>query len=77
MANTQPTEQTDLRLKIKEAEICYSMGMIGDALSVYEQILSAAKAQDNHIHETILEKIGQLKKEMADREEAESQGMSP
>jgi tetratricopeptide (TPR) repeat protein len=76
MANPQAAEQSNLKIKIKEAETCYSMGMIKDALTVYEQILPDAEAQDNHIHETIREKIGQLKKELVDREEADSQGLS-
>jgi type II secretory ATPase GspE/PulE/Tfp pilus assembly ATPase PilB-like protein len=76
MANTQATEQIDLDVKIREAEICYSMGMIRDALRVYEQILPDAEAQNNHIHETIREKIGQLKKELADQEKSECQGLS-
>jgi type II secretory ATPase GspE/PulE/Tfp pilus assembly ATPase PilB-like protein len=76
MANTQATEQIDLDVKIREAEACHSMGMIRDALRVYEQILPDAEAQDNHIRDTIQVKIGQLKKELADQEESESKGLS-
>ena len=76
MANTQAMGQADLKLKMKEAETCYSMGMMKDALSVYEQILSGSKIQDNQINETIRHKISQLKKELAEQEAAENQGMS-
>ena len=76
MANTQAMGQTELKLKIKEAETCYSMGMIKDALNVYEEILSGPKLKDNQINETIRQKISQLRKEGADQEEAESHGMS-
>jgi type II secretory ATPase GspE/PulE/Tfp pilus assembly ATPase PilB-like protein len=76
MANTQAMGQADLKLKMKEAETCYSMGMMKDALSVYEQILSGSKIQDNQINETIRQKISQLKKELVEQEAAENQGMS-
>jgi len=76
MANTQAMGQTELKLKIKEAETCYSMGMVKDALNVYEEILSGPKLKDNQINETIRQKISQLRKEVADQEEAESHGMS-
>ena len=61
MANTQATEQVDLDVKIREAEACHTMGMIRDALRVYEQILPDAEAQNSQIRETIQVKIEQLK----------------
>jgi type II secretory ATPase GspE/PulE/Tfp pilus assembly ATPase PilB-like protein len=76
MANTQTMEQGELKIKIKEAETCYSMGLIEEALSAYERILSDTAGQEKQIHPTIRHKISQLKKEMADQKAVESQGIS-
>jgi len=76
MGNTQAVEPQDVKLKIREAEVCYSMGMIQDALGVYEQIISGPPIKDNQLQETIQQKIGQLKKEVADQEESENRGVT-
>jgi type II secretory ATPase GspE/PulE/Tfp pilus assembly ATPase PilB-like protein len=63
-------------MKIKEAETCHSMGMIQEALQVYEQILAGISDKDGQSRETIHGKITQLKREIEDREQAESQGFT-
>jgi type II secretory ATPase GspE/PulE/Tfp pilus assembly ATPase PilB-like protein len=76
MGNAQPTGAVDIKIKIKEAETCYAMGMIEDALRVYEQVLPAAAIKDNGSHDVIRQKITQLRKEVTDREKAENRGVS-
>ena len=76
MNDIQPVGQTEIEIKIKEADTCYSMGMMREALQVYEQILADLSENDGPIRETIGIKINQVKKEMEDQEGAESQGIS-
>ena len=61
MGNTQTLAPEELRLRIKEAETCYSMGMIQDAIGVYEKIdthSSAGIALDlGYLYKTPLQDI--------------------
>lgn len=76
MSKAQTAEPNDIKTKIKEAEACHSMGMIDEALTLYEQILSLFPDQDDLDMETFRKKIGELRKERETRETAESQGLS-
>ncbi len=72
----QPMVQSEIELRIKEAETCYSMGMMAEAVTIYEQILVGLKGQDGQIRDTVRSKINQLKKEIEDQEEADSKGFT-
>ena len=76
MGNTQALAPEVLRLKIKEAETCYSMGMLQDAIGVYEKILKGPPIKDNQLQQSIQQKIGQLKKEIVDQEKVDSKGVT-
>ena len=76
MNDIQPIGQSEIDIKIKEAETCYSMGMMRDALQIYERILAGLPDEDGQIQKTIGLKVTQLKKEIEDQEEADSQGFS-
>ena len=76
MNDIQPTGQSEIEMKIKEADTCHSMGMMQEALQICEQILADLSENDGPIRETIGIKITQLKKEMEDRQGAECQGIS-
>ena len=76
MNDIQPIGQTEIEMKIKEADTCHSMGMMHEALQVYEQTLSELPEDDAPIRETIGNKISLLKKEMEDQQDTESQGIS-
>ena len=39
----------DIETKIKEAETCHSMGMMAEALQVYEQVLSNLPARTSRL----------------------------
>jgi type II secretory ATPase GspE/PulE/Tfp pilus assembly ATPase PilB-like protein len=77
MSKAQPVEQPDIKLKIKEAETCHSMGMIDEALTLYEQVLSLSSDQDIDGNGDIHNKIKKLRKELELREVDENQGLSP
>jgi type II secretory ATPase GspE/PulE/Tfp pilus assembly ATPase PilB-like protein/tetratricopeptide (TPR) repeat protein len=76
MSKAQTVEQTDIQTKIKEAEACHSMGMIDEALSLYEQILTLTSPQDDQSLEIFRNKISDLRKEIEMRAMAENQGLS-
>jgi tetratricopeptide (TPR) repeat protein len=77
MSKAQPMEKTDIKLKIKEAETCHSMGMIDEALSLYEKVLSLSSDQEIDGNGDIRNKISELQKELELREMAETEGVSP
>jgi type II secretory ATPase GspE/PulE/Tfp pilus assembly ATPase PilB-like protein len=76
MGRAQTAEQSDLKTKIKEAEACHSMGMIDEALTLYEQILSLSSEEEDLDAEVFRSKISQLRKEMEMREMADNEGLS-
>jgi type II secretory ATPase GspE/PulE/Tfp pilus assembly ATPase PilB-like protein/tetratricopeptide (TPR) repeat protein len=76
MSKAQTVEQDDIKIKIKEAETCHSMGMVDEALNLYEQVLSFSSDQDDKSSEAIRKKISHLRKEIEMREMAENQGLS-
>ena len=64
MSNAQPVEETDVKLKIKEADTCHSMGMIEEALTLYEEVLVLSSAEDHSDNGNIKNKIDKLRKEL-------------
>ena len=76
MSHAQPVEQPNIKLKIKEAETCHSMGMIHEALILYEEVLTLSSAEDEAASGSIKTKIGNLRKELELREMSEGQGLS-
>jgi type II secretory ATPase GspE/PulE/Tfp pilus assembly ATPase PilB-like protein len=76
MSNAQAVGQPNVKIKIKEAETCYSMGMIQDALNVYQQVLSIAPIKDHETHEVVRQKIIEIKKEIEEQETAENKVVS-
>jgi type II secretory ATPase GspE/PulE/Tfp pilus assembly ATPase PilB-like protein len=76
MSKAQPIEQTDIKLKIKEAETCHSMGMLEAALTLYEEVLSFSSDQDVDGNGDVRNKISHLRKELELREMADNEGLS-
>jgi len=76
MNDFQPIDQSEIELKIKEAETCYSMGMVNEALSIYELIFKGLPANDSQIRGTCRSKIKKFKKELSDQDAADTQGFS-
>jgi len=76
MNDIQPIGQSEIEIKLKEAQTCHSMGMMNEALQVYEQVLASLPGKDGETHETVVARINLLKKDITDREEAENQGIT-
>jgi hypothetical protein len=60
--------RTDIESRINEAEVCRSMGLYGDSLSIYENILSIVPPQDSQTQDKIQKRINLLKREMSEKE---------
>jgi len=76
MNTIHPVENPDIKMKMKEAETCHSMGMVREALQVYEKILTGLPGKDGQLREIVGGKISILKKEIVDQEQAEKQGVT-
>ena len=76
MNTIHPVENPEIKMKIKEAETCHSMGMVREALQVYENIISGLPGKDAQLREVVRGKISVLRKEIVDQEQAEKQGVT-
>ena len=68
--------KTDIESSINEAEVCRSMGLYSDSLSIYEKILGNVSPQDSQIHDKIEKRIRLLKQEIDSHEETAPKGVS-
>ena len=68
--------RTDIESRINEAEVCRSMGLHSDSLTIYESILSIVSPQDAQVQDQIKKRIGLLKKEIADMADTKPKDVS-
>ena len=68
--------KTDIETKINEAEVCRSMGLFSDSLSIYEKILGSVSPQDTQTHDKIEKRIRLLKHEIDSQDESAPKGVS-
>jgi type II secretory ATPase GspE/PulE/Tfp pilus assembly ATPase PilB-like protein len=66
----------DIESRINEAEVCRSMGLFSDSLSIYEKILGNVSPQDAQTHEKIQKRIRLLKQEIDNLEDSGPKGVS-
>ena len=77
MLNTpENLKLSGFELKLREAKTCHSMGLLNEALSIYQQSLSMIPDQDKKSLDLIQNKIGQIQKELANWQNSESQKIS-
>ena len=68
--------RTDIESRINEAEVCRSMGLFADSLSIYEKVLNDVSPQEGEPFDTVKKRIGLLKREIATSEETGPKGVS-
>jgi type II secretory ATPase GspE/PulE/Tfp pilus assembly ATPase PilB-like protein len=68
--------KTDIETRINEAEVCRSMGLFSDSLSIYEKILGKVSPQDTQTHDKIEKRIRLLKHEIGTHEVTTPKGVS-
>jgi len=76
MSDTQQIGQSEIESKIKEAETCHSMGMMRDALQVYEKVLASLPDKDKKTRKTVVARIDLLKKDIEVQDQAENKAFS-
>ena len=76
MNDIQSMGQPQIATKLKEAETCHSMGMMAEALQVYEQVLANLPGKDGQMRETVVARINVLKKDIENQEETENKGVT-
>ena len=67
MNQAQPIVKPGFTARLNEAEACRSMGLLEEALGVYNRILADTKNLDVDHRTKIEEKIGQLEQELAQK----------
>jgi type II secretory ATPase GspE/PulE/Tfp pilus assembly ATPase PilB-like protein len=76
MSKTQLRAATPVDTKINEAEVCYSMGLFDESLTLFERILKDFSDLDPVRKKSIQDKIGSIEKELADRQKDEAGAVS-
>jgi type II secretory ATPase GspE/PulE/Tfp pilus assembly ATPase PilB-like protein len=76
MAKPEQTVKSDLDAKINEAEVCLSMGLYDEALSIFNQVIDEYPDIEEDKKKTITEKIEGIKKELSDQEVSEAGSVS-
>jgi type II secretory ATPase GspE/PulE/Tfp pilus assembly ATPase PilB-like protein/tetratricopeptide (TPR) repeat protein len=76
MNPAQASHPPNVDLRIKEAETCYAMGMVEEALNLYEQVISSSKTLSPQVRQALSEKVVRLKREIQDQKESDKKGLS-
>ena len=76
MKGTTKEMKIDIESRINEAEVCRSMGLFSDSLSIYEKILGSVSPQDTQTHDKIQKRIRLLKQEIDNLEDSGPKGVS-
>ena len=76
MKGTTKEMKIDIESRINEAEVCRSMGLFSDSLSIYEKILGSVSAQDTQTQDKIQKRIRLLKQEIDNLEDSGPKGVS-
>jgi type II secretory ATPase GspE/PulE/Tfp pilus assembly ATPase PilB-like protein len=76
MSQTHSSGRSEIDLKIREAETCYSMGMLEEALDLYELVISSGGQLPPQTRQELTEKAARLKSEIKDHQESEKNGLS-
>ena len=76
MKGTTKEMKTDIESRINEAEVCRSMGLFSDSLSIYEKILGSVSPQDTPTYDKIQKRIRLLKQEIDNLEDSGPKGVS-
>jgi cob(I)alamin adenosyltransferase len=66
----------EVDVRINEAEVCRSMGLYDESLTIYEQILAGLPESDGELVETVKTKIADIRSEIAAREQTEVKRVS-
>ena len=61
---------SEINARINEAEVCRSMGLFSDSLTIYEQILTDVPDSDTQTLEQIKKRITILRQELSNQDKS-------
>jgi type II secretory ATPase GspE/PulE/Tfp pilus assembly ATPase PilB-like protein len=73
---TPPCAPPDIEIRLKEAETCYAMGLLEDALAIYTRVASNGAGLGPGRLRSVSARINRLKQEIHDFQESEKKGLS-
>jgi type II secretory ATPase GspE/PulE/Tfp pilus assembly ATPase PilB-like protein/tetratricopeptide (TPR) repeat protein len=76
MNQNQASSPSQVDLRIKEAETCYAMGMVEEALELYQQVVAPGNSLSSEVRMTLSEKVERLRKEVQDQKESDKKTLS-
>ncbi len=76
MTAGQAKVPSEVDVRINEAEVCRSMGLYDESLTIYEQILAGLTESDGELLETVKHKIADLRSEISNRAQKEVKHVS-
>ncbi len=76
MTAGQAKVPSEVDVRINEAEVCRSMGLFDESLTIYEQILAGLTESDGELLETVKHKIADLRSEISNRAQKEVKHVS-
>lgn len=76
MAKTEQSVSTEQDAKINEAEVCYSMGLYDEALSIFSQVLKDYPDLDEKRQKNVQTKIDDIQKQLKEQEADEAGSVS-
>ncbi|MFZ0611528.1 MAG: GspE/PulE family protein [Desulfobacterales bacterium] len=68
--------QSEVDVRINEAEVCRSMGLYDESLTIYEQILTGLVDTEGDLVDTVKTRIDEIRSEIAAREQTEVKRVS-
>jgi type II secretory ATPase GspE/PulE/Tfp pilus assembly ATPase PilB-like protein len=77
MEQTPESSRIEIEAKIREADTCHGMGMVEEALAIYEAVAAnGGKLLSSQSREALSQKIGRLKQQIQADQESEKKGVS-
>ena len=76
MAKAEPSVKSDAGTKLNEAEVCYSMGLYDEALSIFNQILQDFPDLDDQKKTSVQSKIDEIKAHIEEQSADEAGSVS-
>ena len=76
MNTSQANVNSDIDMRINEAEVCCNMGLYDESLSIFEQVLANIPNTDVEKLDSVKARIDEIRKEISDREITDSKQVS-
>ena len=76
MNTSQTNVNSEIDMRINEAEVCCSMGLYDESLSIYEQVLDNIPNTEVEKLDSVKARIDEIRKQISDRELTDSKQVS-